>query len=328
MNTGTNQTGTDYLNEWLDFAETDLKTARLLYKKGQKIKNGSIFFRYSLYHLEQAGEKIGKVCVWQVAKQLYLTCAFVGSEAVQKYRKTVRVIEKLAKAKGKDFGHTPSAAFRDINKFLYLYKEGEAFRLIMDFMNLTEETVLKTLKPELGSDQERLLKEQLQVLKESLRKHQETVKVDDIKKEKVLEPLNYEKLKAGIGFCDRLDPVFDKIIQTAELKIDDFAPKIELFIESYGIELKMLRRTLKDFKGFFISMVSSWKGFVDSTVLWDSLSRLVEARYPDLQLDNRIYGLIPDLDKRMSQILRSARPFNRCLLEIQNKIPPIEEGKA
>ena len=61
-----------------------------------------------------------------------------------------------------------------------------------------------------GSKQELLLKESLQFSKEMLKKHHETLKVDEIRKDTQIEIPNYEKIKANLDVCDQINSIFEK----------------------------------------------------------------------------------------------------------------------
>ncbi|MEM3390486.1 MAG: hypothetical protein QW491_13945 [Thermoproteota archaeon] len=321
----------EYYNEWLEFAEVDLISATRLYKAGQKSEKGHIFYRYSLYHIQQASEKIGKVYLWLVATKLLFVPGFIGAGAAQKYRKTVNLLKRIASARGKNLGHGPISGFKDINKFLRLYKEGEACRLILEFIDSVEKFILQKAKIPPNSEQERAFKERFEVLRGFLKKHREGIKIVEIEKGRPYGLPNFEKLQIGLGNCDEIDSIFKKISQSlAEFRINDFAPNLKPIIEAFGIKVnvKKLRDVFENWKEFFTFLMSSLKEFVVLTTLWSLLAPFVEARYPDQRIDNRTFELIPELHKRLKQALSSAEEFNVFLLEMLPKIQSSEKSTA
>jgi|GEM_PF-4892694 len=298
------------LDEWIDFAEADLKTAMLLLKKGKKSKKNRIFYRYSIYHLQQSSEKIGKVFVWQIAYLLNLARSYLGADIDQKYRETSNLIKRLAISSGKYLGHTPYKASNDMIKLLKLYKEGEGYLFIREFVIKAEQEILKNcnIQPD--------LKKMIKDLDKSLEYYREALKIAEIKKGESRAP-NFKKVESGLEFCNKVCSYFNSIEDTIKkLKLRNFGTQTQTLKGSKS-DMKNELRQFKDVKTSLIMLISSLEGFINTTVIWQLLAPFNDLRYPGLKYDERIHEKFLIIQEYLSKAIQQSRKFNDWLYEIE-----------
>jgi hypothetical protein len=310
------------LDEWIDFAEADLETAMLLLKKGKKSKKNRIFYRYSIYHLQQSSEKIGKVFVWQIAYLLNLARSYLGADIDQKYRETSNLIKRLATSSGKYLGHTPYKASNDMIKLLKLYKEGEGYLFIKEFVIKAEQEILKNCN--IQPDLKKMIKDQVD---KSLEDYREALKIAEIKKGESRAP-NFKKVESGLEFCNKVCSCFNSIEDTINSyfnSIEDSIKKLKL--RNFGTQTQTLRGSksdmknelgqFKDVKTRLIMLIPSLEGFINTTVIWQLLAPFNDLRYPGLKYDERIHEKFLIIQEYLSKAIQQSRKFNDWLYEIE-----------
>jgi hypothetical protein len=283
----------------------------LLLKKGQKSKKNRIFYRYSIYHLQQSSEKIGKVFVWQIAYLLNLARSYLGADINKKYRETSNLIKRLATSSGKYLGHTPYKASNDMIKLLKLYKEGEGYLFIKEFVIKAEQEILKNCN--IQSDLEKMIKDQVD---KSLKDYREALKIAEIKKGEPRAP-NFKKVESGLEFCNKVCSYFNSIEDNIKkLKLRNFGSQTQTLKGSKS-DMKNELRQFKDVKTRLIMLISSLEGFINTTVIWQLLAPFNDLRYPGLKYDERIHEKFLIIQEYLTKAIQQSRKFNDWLYEIE-----------
>ncbi|MBC7113207.1 MAG: HEPN domain-containing protein, partial [Candidatus Methanomethyliales bacterium] len=217
--------------DWLDYAEADLDTAKLLYKKGKfyeiigNDKKSKVFYNYSLYHLQQSVEKASKAIFRQMAI-IFSGMRSLISNDFGKFREVDPYIKNLLNLKPSQIGHKPYSALEEIGKFIKLYKEGEGLLYIESTLESICNYMKQGLNGAISDESQRAhatetIDSTIQNLDQILKETQKRLKEFDVERKNRAIP-NNEELKKVIdclnNFYNRYNLIIEETKKIASMK--------------------------------------------------------------------------------------------------------------